>query len=54
VSLLLFDLITEGEANHQAKLAARLPIEPNPLESFQPKEIFITGTRGVHALRTAR
>ena len=40
VSLLVYDLIVEGEASHAAKLAAGIGTSPNPLRAFQPKQIF--------------
>ena len=45
VSLLVQDLIVEGEASHRAKLAAGVA-SVNPLQTLRPKEIFITGARG--------
>ncbi|KOO28846.1 nterminal domain containing protein [Chrysochromulina tobinii] len=44
VSILVHDLIVEGEASHQAKLAAGLT-PTNPCALFRPKEIFVTGKR---------
>ena len=44
VSILVHDLIVEGEASHRAKLAAGLT-PTNPCALFRPKEIFVTGKR---------
>ena len=44
VSILVHDLIVEGEASHRAKLAAGLT-PTNPCALFRPKEIFVMGKR---------